>query len=216
MKRHQAPLVHIITLMDVPESRAAAERCAQSVHAHGLESRLFPAFTPADDPRAIFAHNQWPTAKFDHNRFSRPLPCMACFASHADLWRICHTTATPMVICEHDAVMVRPLPDCGLALCINLGKPSYGRWKQPSCGLGPLVSKPHFPGAHAYFLHPHAAGELLRVARHAAEPTDVYLSYKRFLWLRESFPYPFECDQRISTIQNPAGCQAKHQPVTIL
>lgn len=210
------PIVHVITITGIRESREAAVRCMDSVVSFGYEARLFPAFTPADDPRAIFAANGWPTGKFDHNPYSRTLPCMACFCSHAELWRICHTTNTPMVICEHDAVMVREIPDNPNGLCINLGKPSFGRWKQPPCGVGPLFSKPYFPGAHAYFLRPRGAGELLRVAKHAAEPTDVFLSLARFLWLKESFPYSFECHEEVSTIQGPLGCQAKHRPVTII
>lgn len=210
------PVVHIITLPGVRESWQAAERCAESVHPFGLTAEWFPAINPADNPRAIFAANGWPTAKFDNNKYSRPEPCMACFCSHAELWRLCHDTHRSIVICEHDAVMVRELPDDPNALCINLGKPSFGKWKQPTCGVTPLISKPHFPGAHAYLLRPRGAGELLRVARHAAEPTDVFLSLKRFLWLKESFPYSFECHERVTTIQNAIGCQAKHRPVTII
>lgn len=206
----------VITVLSIPESVAAAQRCIASAATFGLEVEMFPAFIPADDPMAEFERRGWPTVKFTRNHYSRPMPCMSAFISHGRVWERCFTSGEEMVCLEHDAVMVRKLPDCRLALCANLGKPSFGRWKQPTCGVGPLVSKAHFPGAHAYFLHPGGAGELLRVAKQAAEPTDVFLSRKRFLWLKEAFPYSFECHEDFSTIQNPAGCQAKHRPVTIV
>lgn len=123
-----------------------------------------------------------------------------------------------MIICEHDALMARALPELESSghYLVNLCQPSFGKWKQPPCGIGPLVSKPHLPGATAYYLHPNGARLLLEKAATEAEPTDVFLSLKRFPFIRESFPYSFVCDQHFTTIQNPEGCRAKHQPVTII
>jgi len=212
------PAVHVITILSLPQSMEASARCLASAAAHGLEARIFPAFTPVDDPVAIFRDKGWPTAKFTHNRYSRPLPCMACFASHAELWRICVSANRPLIVCEHDAVWVRPLPSSihDGAWIVNLGKPSFGKWKQPPCGIGPLVSGPHFKGAHAYLIRPQGARELLRLAQTEAEPVDVFLSAKRFPLLRECFPYPAECRATFSTVQRAEGCAAKHDKVEII
>src|SRR5690606_37121505 len=92
------PAVHVITILSLPQSMEASARCLASAAAHGLEARIFPAFTPVDDPVAIFRNKGWPTTKFTHNRYSRPLPCMACFASHAELWRICVAANRHMIV----------------------------------------------------------------------------------------------------------------------
>lgn len=206
---------YVITITTNPESVRCAERCIASCHSFGLTAEIWPAITPAHKPEELFEARGWPVAKFVKNRYSRPLPTMACFLSHAGLWSLCARTGESVLIMEHDAVMVRPLPDLRSPV-INLGAPSFGRSKQPSCGIGPLVSKPHLPGAHAYFVKQRAAERLLELAKTEAEPTDVFLSLARFPFIRESFPYSFECHDEVSTVQAEAGCAAKLRRVRII
>lgn len=211
----KTPLVCVITLSGVPESVEASRRCIASAQSYGLEAHVWEAM-PASAGREFFEQRGWPTEKFTRNRYSRPDPCMACFASHATLWALCEAQGEPIIVCEHDAVFVRPLPPIGASYAVNLGRPSFGRFKTPPCGVGPLVSKPHFPGAHCYLLRPQGAREFLRLAKTEAEPTDVFLSMARFPWLREAYPWVAECHEEITTIQREEGCKAKHRPVRIV
>lgn len=209
-------IAHVITLLNLPQSVEAATRCIASAATHGIDARLWPAHTPEEGPD-IFRVHGWPTAAFTRNRYSRPGPCMACFASHAAIWELIARTGKPAIICEHDAVFVRSLPDLSISsYLVNLGRPSFGKFKQPGHGIGPLVSKPHLPGAHCYFLKPAGAKELLRLAKTAAEPTDVFIHTKRFPWLREAYPWPAECHETFSTVQREEGCAAKHRPVVLV
>jgi len=210
-------IARVITIATLPQSITAARQCIESAERFGLKVEPHFALTPADDPRGRFRRLGWPTTKFEHNRYSRPLPCMACFLSHAQLWLECVATREPVIICEHDCHFVAPLPDLRLrAYLVNLARPSFGKFKQPSHGIGPLVSKPHLPGATCYFVQPQGARELLRLAATEAEPTDVFLSLKRFPWIREAFPWPAECRETFTSIQREAGCAAKHRPVMIV
>lgn len=207
---------HIITIVSLPESVAAAERCRASCAAFGLTAEIFPAITP-EQAESSFASAGWPVHAFTHNPYSRPLPCMACFASHASLWSLCVYLGQPLIVMEHDAIMVRPLPDLTDTLCcVNLGKPSFGQWRQPKDGLQPLTSAGHFKGAHAYAIGPAAAAVFLARAKTTAEPTDVFLNRYRFPFLQEYHPWPFECRDEVTTIQRELGCKAKHNRVRII
>lgn len=209
-------IAHVITVCSIPESVEAAARCMESARKFGLVVTDFNAITPADGPAFQFAALRWSTKGFERNRYSRLEPCMACFLSHAALWRLCADSGEPLIVCEHDCIFVRPLPDNLNGKLVNLGKPSFGAFKQPPCGNGPFVSGPHLKGAHCYFLRPNGAKELLAAAKTDACPTDVFLSVKRFPWLREVFPWVAECHEEVSTIQREAGCAAKHRKVRIV
>lgn len=209
--------MRVIVIEGHPDSERCAARCIESGRKFGIKVERFNAFTPADNPAAMFAARGWTTERFIHNRFSRPEPCMSCFLSHARLWHECAYSGESVVICEHDCVWVRPLPRMQLAgwLC-NLGRPSFGGFRTPPIGFGPLISKPHMPGLTCYFIHHKGAEQLLSRAPLEAEPADVYVNLKRFKFLRESYPWPAVCEDDVSTIQGPLGIAGKHRKVTIV
>lgn len=204
----------VIAVMSIPESVQAAKRCVASAAKFGVHFEIVPAVTPVDDPIGMMRARGWPTEKFLNNRFSRPLPCISCFLSHAEAWHACAYSGESYLVAEHDALMVRPLPELRLAgPLVNLGAPSFGGFRVPPHGIGPLFSKPFLPGAHAYFLTNAAAVQLLAKAKTEAEPTDVFLSLRRFRFIKESFPYSFECHDEFSTVQAEEGCKGKHRKV---
>lgn len=208
---------HVICLREHEHSQMAAYRCYESARRHGLKVSFFEAWEPRDDPLAEFKRRRWPAHFFLRNPYSRPAPCMACFLSHADLWLECAENARPMIILEHDAVMTGPLPSFGdNDELVNLGKPSFGRYHRPRDGIGPLASKPYFPGAHAYYVTARAAMMLYQKARTEAQPTDVFLSIHRFPFAREAHPWPFVACDWFTTVQNETGCAAKHNAVKIV
>lgn len=206
----------VITLTNMPESVAVAERCIESGRKFGVEVERVCAFTPAD--LASMPPITRDLTPFTKNRYSRPGPCMAAFASHRMLWTACAMQGEPFLILEHDAVFVAPLPDLSnIRHCCNLGHPSFGAFRVPAFGIGPLKSKAFLPGAHAYYITPKFGGILLEKARTEAQPTDVFIHTKRFPgMIQEAYPWPVECHESFSTIQGPAGCAAKHRPVQII
>ena len=72
------------------------------------------------------------------------------------------------------------------------------------------MSKPYFPGAHAYRVNPAGAEQLIQQAIMEARPTDVFLNKATFPFLEEIYPWPVEAKDTFTTIQASAGCQAKH------
>lgn len=206
----------VIVIEGHPDSERCAARTIETGRKFGITVERFRAVTPADDPAAMFEARGWPTGKFTHNRFSRPLPCMACFLSHATLWHHCAYSGESHLILEHDAVFVRELPVLRTAgLLVNLAKPSFGTFRTPPCGIGPLRSKPFMPGATGYYIHHRGAEQLLARAKHEAEPTDVFMSIARFPFIRESYPWCIECEDEVSTVQREEGCKGKHNTVRI-
>ena len=93
---------------------------------------------------------------------------------------------------------------------LNLGKPSYGKFNTPTfIGYGSLVSKPYFPGAHAYRITPKGAADLINEAQFSAGPTDIYIHSSKFT-LGEYYPWVAEARDSFTTIQRKEGCYAKH------
>ena len=114
------------------------------------------------------------------------------------------------MIFEHDAVLVGDIPQMMMFDILSLGKPSYGKFNTPSfIGYGSLVSKPYFPGAHAYRLTPKGAQQLIDECAFSAGPTDIYIHSSKFT-LGEYYPWPVEARDSFTTIQQKAGCYAKH------
>lgn len=207
----------VICIRGHADSERCAQRCIDSAAKFGLKVERFDAITPADDPEAMFRARGWPTDRFTNNRFSRPLPCMACFLSHSELWHQCAYSGESMIVFEHDAVVVRAIPRIHrAAMLCNLGKPSFGGFNVPTVPLGPLVSKPFVPGAHAIYMTQPGAAKLLEKAATDAQPTDVYMSLRRFSFIKEIYPWPVECRDSFSTVQGPEGIRGKHNKVLIL
>ena len=201
----------VITIYGNKQSEAAAQRCMSSSKRFGVESFNFWATVPKDDPVKQLAELGIPTANF-YEKYSRPENCMSAFLSHYKLWEICQKTGNGMIIFEHDAVVVDDLPvNANFDKVMNIGKPSYGRFNVPThLAVGPLVSKPYFPGAHAYMIKPQGAKALMDKAKECGGPTDIFLNIKNFPWLQEFNPWPVECRDSFTTIQNETGCLAKH------
>ena len=202
---------YVITIMENEKSVEAAKRCIQSGRAHGIEIEHFPAITPENtNLTKAFVERGIPEQGFEE-KYSRLENCMAAFLSHYSLWEKAVNEKTEVTIFEHDAYVVAPIPDPLFYYgVVNLGAPSYGKWLQPAyIGVGPLVSKQYFPGAHAYRVNRVGADLLMRGVSHA-KPTDVYMNKHWFPWLEEYSPWPVLCKDSFTTIQNEAGCLAKH------
>lgn len=197
--------------MDNERSVAAAKRCIESAKIFNIECHHFPAVTPKDNIHQKFRDEGINPSRFDE-QYSRLENCMSAFLSHYSTWKKCVELNHEITVFEHDAVVVDRIPDfINFRGCINLGKPSYGKFKTPKkMGVNTLTSKLYFPGAHAYRITVSGAKALIKHAKDNAEPTDVFLRLENFPWLEEYYPWPVECKDSFSTIQHTKGCLAKH------
>jgi len=199
----------VITILDNIKSRQAADRCIKSAAKNGLQVAYFKAITPKDFPMKIASEEHIPIEGFEE-KYSRFENCLSAFLSHYWLWKMTAAGTMPHIIFEHDAVVVNSIPTI-YGDIVNLGKPSYGKFNTPtSLGEGPLVSKQYFPGAHAYYVTPKGAQQLIDKAKVDACPTDIFINNANFKNLKEYYPWCAEARDNFTTIQNEVGCQAKH------
>lgn len=202
---------YVITIMDNPDSVKAAERCIKSAAKYGIQVEKFPAITPKSNPLELAEKKGIPIKGFEE-KYSRFDNCVSAFLSHFSLWEKCLEDKENYMILEHDAYFVDSV-NVFMAYdrAINLGKPSYGKARQPMrLGVNPLTSKQYFPGAHAYMIKPAGANAFIQRAYVDAGPTDVFLHSGRFPWLEEYYPWPVEARDTFTTIQKTEGCLAKH------
>lgn len=187
-----------------------AERCIESGKLHGIEIEKFFAITPANEPTKIMKTLGLSTKRFMNERFSRSDRCISCFLSHYHLWKKSLDLNDQLLILEHDTIITSKMPEININGACNLGKPSYGKFKIPKNGLGPLTSKQYFPGAHCYLINPIGARHLIEAAKKQAGPTDIFLNNQNFHWLQEYYPWIGEVKDTFTTIQKERGCKAKH------
>ena len=202
--------MYVITIMENERSVQVADRCIKSGKVFGYNIRKHKAYSPQNcNVYEELKKLKYPEKLF-HEKYSRPENCIAGFLSHHSLWQKCVRSKEPIVIFEHDAVLVGDIPQMMMFDILNLGKPSYGKFNTPSyIGYGSLVSKPYFPGAHAYRLTPKGAQQLIDECVFSAGPTDIYIHSSKFT-LGEYYPWPVEARDSFTTIQQKAGCYAKH------
>jgi GR25 family glycosyltransferase involved in LPS biosynthesis len=202
----------VITIKDLPESLKCAERCIKSGKKYGIDIKHFYGVTPRSEPSPVRL------AELDHipldgfkEKFSRFENCLSAFLSHYSLWQLCANDTEDYLILEHDAVFEGEIKDVFYKGVLSYGAPSYGKYITPSTlGVNKLISKQYLPGAHAYRVKPKAAKELVAEAKTKACPTDLYLSNYNFAFIEEYYPWPVVAKDTFSTIQNKAGCIAKH------
>lgn len=201
---------YVITMSQLPQSVKAAERCIESGRNFNIIVKKWEATTPNELLPSLLFNANIKEEGFKE-KYSRIDNCMAAFHSHWSLWKHCVDIQEQITIFEHDAVIVDLLPVINFNGCINLGRPSYGKFNTPSMlSTNPLTSKRYFPGAHAYRVNPSGAQRLIDQARVHARPTDVFLNIDTFPWLQEYYPWPVEARDTFTTIQKTEGCLAKH------
>jgi GR25 family glycosyltransferase involved in LPS biosynthesis len=203
---------YVIAIRDIDRSMQAAQRCIESGARHGVDIEVFDAVTPRNTDVLQFLREEEMSIEGFKEIYSRLENCVAAFASHYTLWKMCSQSKNEFTIFEHDSIIVDTIPEnIPYDKVINLGKPSYGRYNTPQkLGVNPLVSKRYFPGAHAYRLNSKGADILIQQAKRHARPTDVFLHMDTFPFLQEYYPWPVEAKDSFSTIQRNQGCLAKH------
>lgn len=200
----------VVTLLNIPESVEISKRAVESANKFNLEGTL-RAGVWRDEAQQELKHEGLVKGTFDET-WSNTDAALGNFVAQFRIWKeIAHSE--PAIIMEHDAVVVAPIPDLtGRGEIINLGKPSFGKLRNPRLpGFYPLFSSgDKIPGAHGYYLTPGGAQLLIHMAkRKGAIPVDKFISPQRFV-IAEYFPWPIEAHDSFTTIQKQKGCLSKH------
>ena len=201
----------VITIEDNDQSVKAAKRCIKTADSHDLKVEHHKAITPKDNPHLIL-HKKGIQPSFFHEQYSRPENCMAAFLSHHSLWEMSVKLNEPIIIFEHDAIVIGKVPvDEKFEGCMTFSKPSYGKFNTPlQLGVDGLIQKRYFGGAHGYMVNPEGAKKIISVAKTRGGPTDVFLNVDNFPFLQEYYPWACMAVDSFTTIQKDLGCQAKH------
>jgi GR25 family glycosyltransferase involved in LPS biosynthesis len=107
----------IITLMNNDSSIRLSNTCFESLKTHGYDPNIFKAHCGKDSISFLDSKNIKPI--FDesmphyqlYKHWSSVLGTIGCFASHFDLWLTAVKLQEPIIILEHDAIVVRPWDD---------------------------------------------------------------------------------------------------------
>jgi len=203
--------MYVIGISDNKQSMDAVSRCQKSAKQFGHDVEHFTAITPKDDIYGMLKKRNISAMGFQE-KYSRIDNCVAAFLSHYTLWMKCLESGELTFIFEHDAVFKQEIRMRQFRDICNYGKPSYGKFERPlRLGMNHLTSKRYLPGAHAYGVTPNGAKQLIEQASIHARPTDVFIHLDTFPTINELFPWPVECVDDFTTIQNKNGCVAKHR-----
>jgi len=211
----------VITLHGNSYSEAAAGRCAASAARHGIEVTAWRAVSPetanltmemnglkwtwANDNTSVA---RCPTTGLRQHPYKTADQRMriGCSMSHYLLWEKCVKLAEPILILEHDAVVLRPLPQIpyiGSAVMINDPRgatPNGDKWAAAIGAKGPGIhaktvifddERPDgLAGGSAYIIAPHAAAAAMAAFKHLGVwPNDATLCRQIIGGLRECFPF---------------------------
>ena len=201
---------YVITIETLEQSVQCAERCIKSATRIGFDVHKFNASTPADNPVDYLAEQGVGTEGFKEV-YSRFQNCVAAFTSHYRLWQKSVEENETLMVLEHDAYFLDPIPNVPFSGILSFGQPSYGNFVTPNIiGKNKLISKQYLPGAHAYAVTPAGASQLIAQAKVCAKPTDVFICNANFDNIEEYYPWPVQVRDSFSTIQEVKGCLAKH------
>lgn len=157
---------YIIRVSGNKTSEAAAARCAESCKSIGMNYEFWDAYDGIDGPIKPPAH---------HNDVMKMIKIMdhymtrgevACALSHISLWAKCVIDDKPLVVLEHDAIMLAPYENHAVynSVCY------LGGYEQVKKGWPVLPTPPHgtdgpnnhfIARAHAYAIDPAVAKNML-------------------------------------------------------
>jgi hypothetical protein len=199
---------YIITIKGHPESEKLAARCSESCASVDMPSVYWEAFDGTGDsvkiPDHLVSQQHLYWLKRPNDRYSNSQ--IGVFLSHYSLWAHCAAIDKPIVILEHDAIMVKPFLKHYYYNSIQY----LGSKEQLEKSLAPVGLPPHgsiYNGnwrficrAHAYAIDPPVARNLLSYAiREGITKTlDVFIRCDIFSIIQDGF-YAYD-ERGISTI----------------
>lgn len=201
---------YIIAIRGNQESEKLAIRCIESCKKIDQHFKLWPAFDGTNGKEVIVPSHledqiflQW--IKQPNNKYSTSQ--LGVFFSHLSLWAHCAAIDQPIIILEHDAIMLKKLEVHNFYNCIQY----LGSKEQLKSGRVPVGIPPHgsiYNGnwrflcrAHAYAIDPPIARNLLSYAiREGITKTlDVFIRCDIFAIVQDGL-YAFD-ERGTSTIE---------------
>jgi hypothetical protein len=156
-------------------SSRVIDDCVQSLEQHGWSYEIFPAvngqqITLQDWLRIGVAMNS-------EGKMPRRPGAQGCWHSHYTLWQHCVDQNQPIVVLEHDAIVISPWP-----ADIDIDTQLVKLYSTAECKVNPafgLWSK----GAYAYSLTPSQAQALIvHAQKHGAQAVDKHLGNQVLPW----------------------------------
>ncbi len=227
---------YVITLEDNQYSEQCTDRCIQSARNFGVEVEKFYGVDEIHAQQIMKFHNlKWTWADNNTQNTICPLSGMkqfpyknkrgklaklkrkiGCSMSHFLLWTRCVETDTPMLILEHDAVFIRPLPEIEFKGICQINDPTgatpKGKWwadQMKARGEGvfrkTIIQKDFtipdgLAGNSAYLIKPWAAAELIDAFNeYGVWPNDATMNRQFFPYLEEYYPFVTVVKQSQST-----------------
>jgi len=197
---------HIIYLPNVPQSVSHAERCLYTCKGVGQPAELFEGFDGTSGEIKVPKHleNQsWVKWLKVTDHFQSPSE-IACSLSHIALWVKCIEEDRPLVILEHDAIMVKPyLVHPFYNVISYLG--CHEQRGQNNLPITPMHSSinqnwHNIHRAHAYCVDPHVARRLFTnvLDRGIFESADIMIKCDDVAIVQLDF-YAYDDDNGYST-----------------
>jgi len=217
----------VITLRGNEYSERSAARCIESAAGNGVEVSIFEA-VPAEQSLAVMhAHAliwTWPqdavqwcvkTGLRKHPYGGRLEPRIGCAMSHYLLWQKCVLFDEPLLILEHDAVFIGPLPEFEFDGACQINDPRGATprgdyWSDEMAKRGPGVwpktkifsdTRPDgLAGNSAYLIKPGAAQHLITKCHQVGLwPNDAIMCRQLVSCLQELYPFVTRVEQTEST-----------------
>lgn len=172
----------IITMHGEPISESLANDCLYSTEKFGIQPKIFNG-THGEQIDSEWKQHNLKEFKFNKRIKKLNRGAIGCTISHLKLWKKCIELQSPILILEHDALMIRNIPQsildkfedvCNLdwlsrittnydtevtqdrGQAVNLFKVK----RPPYSGLE-LYNKSHIKGAHSYIVKPQGAKKLI-------------------------------------------------------
>lgn len=161
----QVDSAYIITIKNNKISEEYAKRCSKSCDKFGVKNYIYDAFCVENDqiiPPKNLKNQNWTSWIKIMNKLLAPSE-IACFLSHASLWAKCIELDRPIIILEHDAVLIRSYKNhLGFNCIVYLGSKYQLEKNDHRMIYGQLNSNYRFIYcAHAYAIDPYIAKNLL-------------------------------------------------------
>lgn len=198
---------YIITLKNHQLSEKLSARCQASCKQVGQPYKVWPAFDGTSGeikvPESLQSQSwiKW-IRQYDTDL---SVTEVSVYLSHMSLWAHCAEINMPIVILEHDAVMIQPyLNHFGYNQIVYLG----GREQASGWAVTPIppmaLKNPHYRyilRAHAYAIDPHSAKNLIShtIKYGINESLDVIIRTDVFSVMQTGF-YAYDLPDSVTTV----------------
>jgi GR25 family glycosyltransferase involved in LPS biosynthesis len=201
---HMAPSMnkiesaYIITIKNHLLSERLAKRCYDSCISVDMPVKIWQAFDGVDGQKIKFpSHIKECDIEYYCNFediLYMTVSELACFYSHLSLWKHCVNINKPIVILEHDSVMIKKIIHNHYENSIVY----LGHYKEftPWCKISLGEKDTHeevytknfmLNGAHAYSIHPKIAAKMIDNLKFAVHP-DAYIMPNKNIELNDTWP----------------------------